>query len=165
MQLTSILLPLQRLSNVPKRLNRLASFCLVRHWVCALVVIPWLSCNGDCGCRAQSASEVFLQVGHTKALSSKVSDAALTRLRCLFISCCSFSFSSILTAADFVVNLHTFRSAAKPSRSVGSISPALRSRLQTSLYRRVGLPAGLEPLAFSPYSISFGILPSSMRAK
>ena len=34
----------------------LASFCLGRHWVCALVVIPWSSCNGDCGCRAQSAS-------------------------------------------------------------------------------------------------------------
>ena len=34
----------------------LASFCFGRHWVCALVVIPWSSCNGDCGCRAQSAS-------------------------------------------------------------------------------------------------------------
>ena len=34
----------------------LASFCLGRHWVCAFVVIPWSSCNGDCGCRAQSAS-------------------------------------------------------------------------------------------------------------
>ena len=65
-------------------------------------------------------------------MSPKVSDAALTRLRCLFISCCSFSFCSILTAADFVVNLHTFRSAAKASRSVGAISPALRSRLQMS---------------------------------
>ena len=108
--------------------------------------------------------QVFLQFGHTKAVSSKVSDAALTRLRCLFISCCSFSFCSILTAADFVVNLHTFRSAAKASRSVGAISPALSSRLQTSLYRRVGLPAGLEPAASSPYSMSFGILPSSMRA-
>ena len=92
-----------------------------------------------------------MQVGHTKALSSKVSDAALTRLRCLFISCCSFSFCSILTAADFVVNLHTFWSAGKASRSVGAISPALRSRLQTSLYRRVGLPAVLEPVASSPY--------------
>ena len=35
---------------------QLASFCLGRHWVCALVVIPCSSCNGDCGCRAQSAS-------------------------------------------------------------------------------------------------------------
>ena len=69
-----------------------------------------------------------------------------------FILCCSFSFCSILTAADFLVNLHTFRSAVKASRSVGSISPALRSRLQISLYRRVGLPAGLEPVASSPYS-------------
>ena len=34
----------------------LASFCLGRHWVCALVVIPWSSCNGDCGYRARSAS-------------------------------------------------------------------------------------------------------------
>ena len=34
----------------------LAFFCLGRQWVCALVVIPWSSCNGDCGCRAQSAS-------------------------------------------------------------------------------------------------------------
>ena len=34
----------------------LASFCLGRQWVCALVVISWSSCNGDCGCRAQSAS-------------------------------------------------------------------------------------------------------------
>ena len=105
-----------------------------------------------------------MQVGHTKAVSSNVSDAALTRLRCLFISYCSFSFCSILTAAYFEVNLHTFRSAAKVSRSVGAISPALRSRLQTSLYRRVGLPVGLEPVASSPYSISIGILPSSMRA-
>ena len=47
---------------------------------------------------------------------------------------------------------------------VDAISPALRSRLQRSLYRRFGLPAGLEPVASSPYSISFGILSSSMRA-
>ena len=142
----------------------LASFCLGRQWVCALVVIPWSSCNGDCGCRAQFASGRSSCRSSTEAVSSKVSDAALTRLRCLFISCCSFSFCSILTAADFVVNLHTFRWAAKASRSVGAISSALRSRLQTSLYRRFGLPSGLEPVASSPYSISFGILPSSMRA-
>ena len=104
-----------------------------------------------------------MQFGHTKAVSSKVSDAALTRLRCLFISCCFFSFCSILTAADFVVNLHTFRSAVKASRSVGAISPALSSRLQTSLYRRVGLPAGLDPAVSSPYSMSFGI-PSVLHA-
>ena len=31
---------------------------------------------------------------------------------------------------------------------------------EVALYRRVGLPAGLEPVASSPYNISFGILPS-----
>ena len=45
--------PIQSDKEIPMLL---ASFCLVRHWVCALVVIPWSSCNGDCGCSAQSAS-------------------------------------------------------------------------------------------------------------
>ena len=141
----------------------LASFCLGRQWICALVIIPWSGCNGNCGCRAQFSSGRFSCRSGTH-VSFKVFDAALTRLRCLFISCCSFSFCSILTASDFVVNLHTFRSAVKASRSVGATSPALRSRLQTSLYRGVGLPAGLGPVASSSYSISFGIPPSSMRA-
>ena len=42
------------------------------------------------------------------------------------------TFCLILTAADFVVNLHTFRSAAKASKSVGAISSALRSHLHKS---------------------------------
>ena len=125
-----------------------------------MVVIPWSSCNGDCGCEAQSASgRSSCRLG-----TQRLCRPRYPMLRCLFISCCSFSFCSILIGADFVVNLHIFRSAAKASRSVGAISPALRSRLQTSLYWRLGLPVGLEPVASSPYNISFGILPSSMRA-
>ena len=54
-------------------------------------------------------------------------------------------------------------SAAAASQPAGLMSRAFRSCLQTSVYRRTGLPAGLEPVASSPYSISLRIRPSSMR--
>ena len=54
-------------------------------------------------------------------------------------------------------------SAAAASQPAGLMSPAFRSCLQTSVYRRTGLPAGLEPVASSPYSMSLRIRPSSMR--
>ena len=54
-------------------------------------------------------------------------------------------------------------SAAAASQPAGLMSPAFRSCLQTSVYRRTGLPAGLEPVASWPYSMSLTIRPSSMR--
>ena len=87
------------------------------------------------------------------------------------IRCCAasssrvalFSFCSILIGADFVVNLHIFRSAAKASRSVVQYRQPW-GRVADIFIPRLGLPVGLEPVASSPYNISFGILPSSMRA-
>ena len=59
--------------------------------------------------------------------------------------------------------LQWLRSAAKASQTAGLILPAFRSRLQTSLKWRLGLPAGLDPVKSSPQSMSLGILPSSTR--
>ena len=42
------------------------------------------------------------------------------------------------------------KKACRASQTVGLISPAFRSRLQTSLKRRLGLPADLDPVASSP---------------
>ena len=64
-------------------------------------------------------------------------------------------YSSHHTPA-FATSLQWFRSAA--------IAPnVLRSRLQTTLKRRLGLPAGLVPMVISLYSMSLGIRPSFMR--
>ena len=49
--------------GINKKKLYLASFCLERQWVCALVVIPWSSCNGDCGCRAQITRAAGLLAG------------------------------------------------------------------------------------------------------
>ena len=60
-------------------------------------------------------------------------------------------------------SLQWFRHAAIASQCVGLILPAFRSRLQTTLKRRLGHPTGLVPVVSFLYSMSLGICPSLMR--
>lgn len=85
--------------------------------------------------------------------------------------CCCPTLSSGLLSSSHLSGFLFWRqssncrglSAAAASQPAGLMSPAFRSCLQTSVYRRTGLPAGLEPVASSPYSMSLRIRPSSMR--
>ena len=58
--------------------------------------------------------------------------------------------------------IHVHESASF-SHVCTSIPELFRSRLQVSLKRSLGRPRGLDPTESSPYSRSFGILPSSIR--
>ena len=55
----------------------------------------------------------------------------------------------------FSASLQWFRSAAIASQCVGLMLPAFRSRLQSTLKRRLGLPSGLVPVVSSLYNMSF----------
>ena len=91
-------------------------------------------------------------------------DAAFCRLRRLFSSHCSSLFSSLVWMPALTASLQLLRSAVVASQSAGLMLPVFISCLQTSLYLRIGLPAGRDPVASSPYStcMSLKILPSCM---
>ena len=81
----------------------------------------------------------------------------------LFASACCESDCSKLDRPFCTVCLQAVRSEATASQVVRSISMALKSLLQTSLYRSWSLPVGRLPCASSPWRSVLGILPSSMR--
>ena len=81
----------------------------------------------------------------------------------LFASACCVSDCSKLDRPFCTVCLQAVRSEATASQVVRSISMALKSLLQTSLYRSWSLPVGRLPCASSPWRSVLGILPSSMR--
>ena len=89
-------------------------------------------------------------------------------LGCCFLS--SFLFliwlvflSSACRLPILVVVLQLLRFEVAACRSAGFIPQSLRSRLQTSLKRRLGRPVGLAPVASSPNRRSLGMRPSSIR--
>ena len=87
--------------------------------------------------------QALLQLLQMKSmLGSEGTDAALRRLRSLLSP-----FLTLLSAVT--ASLQWLWSAAATSQSAGLILPAFRSCLQTSLKRRLGLPAGLVPVASS----------------
>ena len=61
-----------------------------------------------------------------------------------------------------MTGLQLLWSAATASQPAELMLPAFISCLQMSLKQRPGLPAGLEPVASSPYSMALGIHPSCM---
>lgn len=84
-----------------------------------------------------------------------------------FFSSFFFLLALVFLSSDcrqpcFVSNLHLLRSDVVVWRFAGSMLQSLRSLLQMSLNRRLGLPVGLAPDASSPNKRSFGIRPSSI---
>ena len=88
-------------------------------------------------------------------------DAALSRLRSLIPMLLSHLLKRLSALTE---GLHGQWPVCSDSFPTCRLTfPALRSRLQTSLKWRVGLPTVRVPVASSPWSISLRILPSSMR--
>ena len=83
----------------------------------------------------------------------------------LFSSVLDVSVSSKVSRPSFTAPLQADLSLARVSQEFVSMSRDFRSRLQISLNRSCGLPAGRFPSASSPYRMSFGILPSSILQK
>ena len=120
-----------------------------------------LSCSACCAVQSDSGSSGSVAVVADDAwfCGSVGTDAALNRPRSFLSSLCSFLLSShaCLSSKPPVISVCSYS-----SQFVGLILPAFRSRLQTTLKRRLGLPAGLVPMVSSLYSMSLGIRPSFM---
>ena len=94
---------------------------------------------------------------------SSGAEAELFTMRSLFRGHCSSLLDSLCLMPVFRACLQMLRSAAIVSQLAVSMEQAFMSRFRTSLYRRVGLPTGLVPVARMPKSSSLGIRVSSMR--
>ena len=70
-----------------------------------------------------------------------------------------FQMNSVLRSVgtDAALSLTRFAASFQWFRSAAIAPNVLRSRLQTTLKRRLGLPAGLVPMVSSLYSMSLGI--------
>ena len=124
----------------------------------------WSSCSACCAVQSdsRSAGSVAVVADELRAwfCGSVGTDAALNRPRSFLSSHCSFLLSShaCLCRKPAVISVCSYS-----SQCVGLILPAFRSRLQTTLKRRLGLPAGLVPVVSSLYVMSLGIRPSFVR--
>ena len=110
----------------------------------------WLSCSACCGCASDSR------------LAGSVAVVA-DELRTWLCGC-----SVLPSHCSFLPTSHAYLFSKPPVISVCSYSfqlilPAFRSRLQTTLKRRLGLPTGLVPVVSLLYSMSLGICQSFMR--
>ncbi|GFO42774.1 hypothetical protein PoB_006927900 [Plakobranchus ocellatus] len=81
--------------------------------------------------------------------SSDGVDSILRYLRARLSPHCSPLFCFPVLMTYLVVACQLLRSEACASRPAGTMPPAFRSHLQTSLYRSIGLSDGLEPVAGS----------------
>jgi len=138
----------------------LASICLGRM-ESAPRFSQWLSCSACCGCT------VRFWIGRLCCSYCRWILCVALWVLMLPSAVCALSSqcSSLLSLHAWVLwpKVSSDRSAATTSEPAGLTFPALRSRLQTSLKWRVGLPAVRVPVASSPWSMSLGILPSSLR--
>ena len=117
-----------------------------------------------CTCSPIFERQTRLQVVHiTMFVGSVGTDLVFCLFRALLSSTLSSLLFSLVQMASFMVCLHVTRSSTRASRFPGEIFPAIKSRLQTSLKRRRGLPVDLEPVASSPNRMSLGILASCIR--
>ena len=138
----------------------LASICLGRM-ESAPRFSQWLSCSACCGCTVRFWIGRLCYSYCRWILCVALWVLMLPSAVCALSSQCSFLLS--LNAWVPWPKASSDRSAATASQPAGLTFPALRSRLQTSLKWRVGLPAVRVPVASSPWSMSLRILPSSMR--
>ena len=127
----------------------LASVCLGRQWnqrqglVSGWVAAPAVDVQSDSG-----------EVGSVAVVTDEIHALLCGNWCCPQTPALSPLFplllSPLLTRLSAVTaSLQWLWSAAATSQSAGLILPAFRSCLQTSLKRRLGLPAGLVPVASS----------------